>query len=243
MYTSPKSTLARRTFLRGMGATVALPFLDAMMPAGSSIARERRRGADAHAPRRASRWCTAPPAATTIGAQAEPLVRRRRTGPRLRSVADSRSAARAVPRLPDDRQQHRRPQRRSVRRAGNRRRSLPVERGVPHAVASEADAGLRHLRRHLARSDLRADVRPGHADPVDAALHRERRSGRRLHLRLLVRLHRLDQLGVADRAAADDSRSARRVRSAVRRRRHAARSARERRAHAPAASSTGSAAR
>ncbi len=50
---------------------------------------------------------------------------------------------------------------------------------------------------HLARSVLRADVRTGHADPVDAALHRERRSGRRLRLRLLVRVHRLDQLGVA----------------------------------------------
>ena len=55
--------------------------------------------------------------------------------------------------------------------------------------------------------------------PVDAAVHRERRSGRRLRLRLLVRLHRHDQLGVADRAAADDPRSADGVRSAVRRRR------------------------
>ena len=70
---------------------------------------------------------------------------------------------------------------------------------------------------------LRAAVRPGHADPVDAAVHRERRSGGRLLLRLLLRLHRLDQLGVADAAAADDSRSARRVRSAVRRRRDARR--------------------
>ncbi|SVD61802.1 uncharacterized protein METZ01_LOCUS414656, partial [marine metagenome] len=26
--------LSRRTFIRGMGATVALPFLDAMVPAG-----------------------------------------------------------------------------------------------------------------------------------------------------------------------------------------------------------------
>ena len=79
------------------------------------------------------------------------------------------------------------------------------------------------LRRHLARSDLRAEVRPGHADSVDAAVHRERRSGRRLLLRLLVRLHRHDQLGVARTAAADDSRPARGVRSAVRRRRDAGR--------------------
>jgi len=31
-------SLPRRTFLRGMGATVALPFLDAMVPAGLSRA-------------------------------------------------------------------------------------------------------------------------------------------------------------------------------------------------------------
>jgi hypothetical protein len=54
--------------------------------------------------------------------------------------------------------------------------------------------------------------------PVDAAVDRERRPGRRLHLRLLVHLHRHDQLGVADAAAADGARPARRVRSAVRRR-------------------------
>ena len=33
-----KRALARRTFLRGMGATVALPFLDAMVPALSARA-------------------------------------------------------------------------------------------------------------------------------------------------------------------------------------------------------------
>ena len=88
------------------------------------------------------------------------------------------------------------------------------------------------LRRHVARPGVRAAVRPGHADSVDAALHRERRPGRRLLLQLLVRLHRLDQLGVADRAAADDSRPAGRVRPAVRRGHHA------RGAQAPAAATT-----
>ena len=33
-----KSHLDRRTFLRGMGATVALPLLDAMIPAGTALA-------------------------------------------------------------------------------------------------------------------------------------------------------------------------------------------------------------
>ena len=77
--------------------------------------------------------------------------------------------------------------------------------------------GRRRAGRRLARSALRAAIRPGHADPVDAAVHRERRSGRRLRLRLLLRLHRRDQLGLADAAAADDARSARRLRHAVRR--------------------------
>ena len=34
--------LPRRTFLRGMGATVALPFLDAMVPAGRARAAAER---------------------------------------------------------------------------------------------------------------------------------------------------------------------------------------------------------
>ena len=143
------------------------------------------------------------------------------TGSAFDLSADGAGAARALARLPHHRQQHRRPQRRGVPAAGNRRRSLPLGGRVPDAVASEADAGLRPPGRHVARSVVRAEVRPGNADAVDAAVRRERRSGRRLLLRLLVRLHRLDQLGDAERAAADDSRSARGVRSAVRHRRHA----------------------
>ena len=124
--------------------------------------------------------------------------------------------ARGVPRLPDDRQQHRRADRRGVRAAGDRRRPLPLERGVPDAVAPEADQRLGPLGRDVARSALREALRPGHADAVDAVLHREPRPGRRLHLQLLLRLHRHDQLGVAERAAADDPRPARRLRHAVR---------------------------
>src|SRR5687768_16154053 len=33
-----KTALARRTFLRGLGAAVALPLLDAMVPAGTALA-------------------------------------------------------------------------------------------------------------------------------------------------------------------------------------------------------------
>ena len=54
--------LPRRTFVRGMGATVALPFLDAMVPAGRGCWRARRASARDSS---RSRWCTAPPAATS----------------------------------------------------------------------------------------------------------------------------------------------------------------------------------
>ena len=37
-----KKALPRRTFLRGMGATVALPLLDAMVPAMTALARHAR---------------------------------------------------------------------------------------------------------------------------------------------------------------------------------------------------------
>src|SRR5688572_31942749 len=59
---------------------------------------------------------------------------------------------------------------------------------------------------------IRPALRPGHADALDAAVHREPRSGGRLHVQLLLRLHGLDQLGVSERAAADDPRPARRLR-------------------------------
>ena len=38
-----KRSLSRRTMLRGLGATVALPFLDAMMPALTAIAQSPAR--------------------------------------------------------------------------------------------------------------------------------------------------------------------------------------------------------
>jgi hypothetical protein len=100
----------------------------------------------------------------------------------------------------------------TAREIRNWRRSLQVERGVPHPGPPEADAGRRRRGRGLVRSALRAAFRPGHADSVDTALHRGGRSGRRLRLRRFLRLHRRDQLGVADAAAADDSRPAPRVR-------------------------------
>ena len=186
-----KKHISRRTVLRGMGVTLALPFLDAMVPA-ETAAREDGRGredpalvhrAGARRGRQHEDWPREEPVVAGGG------------GPHVRSRADQPEPARAVSRLPDDRLEHRRAQRRSVPAKRDRRRSLPLERGVPDAGAPEADRGLGRPRRAVARSALRAEVRAGHGDSVDAAVHRERRSGRRLRLRLRVRLHRHDQLG------------------------------------------------
>ena len=144
--------MPRRTFLRGMGATVALPFLDAMVPAvGRSKARRRGR------PTRlvCIEVVHGVAGCNDVGREQVPLG----AGddrPRLPLMPDSALSRSSLAQVPDDRQQHRRAHGRSVRAAGDRRRPLPVERGVPHAVAPEADAGLRRLRRHVARPDVRA---------------------------------------------------------------------------------------
>ena len=132
--------------------SIALPLLDAMMPAGTALRRAKRRraqaaaGRDGNGPRRGRQH---------LLRREEQYVVAGRRRVALRSLADRAGAARAVPRLPDHRQQHRLPQRRSVHGAGNRRRSLPIGGGVPDAVAPAPDAGLGRPRRHLARSDLR----------------------------------------------------------------------------------------
>ncbi len=213
--------LPRRTFLRGLGATVALPYLDAMVPAFGALRQAVAARAVAGRTRRDSSRIESVHGAAGSNAwgATKNLWAPAGVGRNFELIADGAlPSARAVAEVSDDRQQHRRAHGRSVRRAGDRRRPLPVERGVPHAVASEADAGLRSLRRHVDRSDHRAPHRPGHGDSVDAALHRESRSGRRLLLQLRLRLHGHDQLGEPDRAAADDPQPARRVRPAVRRR-------------------------
>ena len=138
-----KKHISRRTVLRGMGVTVALPLLDAMVPARDGVRQDRGRrvGVEGAAGRhrdgaRLRRQHRVRPAE-------EPVVAGGRSGRDFDLSPSALSAARAVPRLPDDRQQHRRAQRRGVHAAGNRRRPLPLERGVPDAVASEADRGLR----------------------------------------------------------------------------------------------------
>ena len=148
-----------RAVLKGMGVTVALPFLDAMVPAGTAYAKTDAGVAAASRASSRSRWCTASAGSTALGLQKN-LWSPAAVGRGIRPVAEQPEPARAVPRLPDHRQQHRRAERRGVPAAGNRRRSLPLERGVPDAGAPEADAGLGRARRHVARS---ASTRRGSA--------------------------------------------------------------------------------
>ena len=210
-----KRHLSRRTVLKGMGVTAALPFLDAMAPAATRAGEdggERAGPVRRHRDGPRCRW------QLQLRAAEQPLVAGRdRTV--LRSLADLAGAARADSRLRDDRQQHRRPHGGGLHDAGDRRRSLPRELRLPHPGASQADDGIGSVRGDVVRPDLRARVRSGHGVAVDAARDRDGRLFRRLRVRLLVRVHRRDQLGVAERAAADAARPARRLRHDVRRRR------------------------
>ena len=94
--------IPRRTFLRTAGATVGLPFLDAMVPAGRlwaadeidrtlliCIENSKRRG-----------WCR------PLGRHAELLVPRHRRA-RFRPEPERAEPPRAVPGLPDHHQWHR----------------------------------------------------------------------------------------------------------------------------------------
>ena len=217
MYLTQKQ-LSRRAVLKGVGVTMALPFLEAMVPARASA--QAARGKDS--------------------------LRRHRNGARLRRAAPPSASRRTCGRRPgwDGSSTCRRAAwRRSSPSASTSpssatptcempKRSPPPEIGGDHFRSSAVFLTQMHPKQTQGSDVLvgtsidqyyAQKIRPGHGDSVDAALHRERRPGRRLLLRLLVHLHRFDQLGRARSAAADDSRPAHRVRSAVRRRRDAGR--------------------
>ena len=205
-----KMALPRRTFLRGMGATLALPLLDAMVPA-LSAPRERR-------PHRSA----ASGSSTRRTARRWPPGRRRRGAGARRAVADA-GAAGAVPRSG---RRADRPQPAAGRIAGRRQRRAFARadrvaerasiRSAPKAPTSQAGIDR--------RSDRRPGARQGHAAAVARDGARTELPGRQLRQRLQLRLLEHDVLAHADHAAADGSQSARRVRADVRRRRQRRRS-------------------
>ena len=131
---SPRSHLPRRTFLRGMGATLALPLLDAMVPALTRAGQDRG-GADRSASasstcRTASIMKQWTPAQEGAGFELSPILQ----------------AARAVPRSADGGEQ---PGQTTARHGALRRApAIVAERHVP----AEADRGA-DPRRHDDRSD------------------------------------------------------------------------------------------
>jgi hypothetical protein len=197
MYITQKH-LSRRAVLRGMGATMALPLLDAMVPAQTLLrktaAAPRTRlacielvhgsagstqdGIDKHY------WMPATEGAdfdvTMILKPLEPFRKYLTvvTQTDLRA-AEAWSAA---------------------------------EEGADHFRSSAVFLTAAHPK----QTDLRATVRPGHAVALAAARDRERGRERRLRLQLRVRLLGTHQLVVADHAHADDHRSPDGVRESVR---------------------------
>ena len=204
-----KLSLPRRTFLRGMGAAVALPLLDAMVPALTALAQTRRacrarRFGAVYIPNGAimEQWI---PKAVGTGFEFSPILKP------LEPFANV-----------TDRGQQPHPAA-SGQPGGRPRRE---RRRLPDRRLAQTDGSRRRPRQHHHRSDRREADRPGHAVPVarggDRRLHRLRR---RLHAGLQLRLHEHHFVELADDAAADGDQSAGGVRADVRQAGHARRSA------------------
>ena len=202
-----KRALPRRTFLRGAGAALALPF------AGRDGARGLRALADRGRSGAAARVRLLPqrrehvPVAEQGGRQ------------RVRAVADP-GAARPLPRRGHGAVRSRQ---RPGEPVGRRHRRPPARRFlVAERHPSAQERGSRRARGDDHRSDRRGRDRPGHAAGLAGALSRAGRlDGHLRRQRLQLRLYRLALVADADHAAAGRAQPAQRVRPDVRRRRHA----------------------
>ena len=201
-----KKHLSRRTFLQGAGVTMALPFLESMVPAATPL-RQTAAGED----RTRRHLCSARRDHGQVDAGER--------GRRFRVHRDP-AAAEAVPR------QRQRDQR-SEPSAGLWRRSATVEsqplrRGVSERRQCRSRAAGA-ARRHGGPAGGAAD-RTGHA----AALARadDRGLEPELRRRSELRLPQHDFVAGSDLAAADAEQPAGRLRAAVRRRQHRRRAAR-----------------
>ena len=182
-----KKHISRRTVLRGMGATIALPLLDAMVPAGVALAQTAAAQQDAAGVHRDR--CTARPGRPR-SARAKHLWSPAANG---RAFDLSPTAMSALE-----------PYRDYLTIISNTTRAMAEALDLPeiggdHFRSSAVFLTQAHpkqtqgsdVRGRAVSLDqiLRAALRPGHADSVDATVHREHRSGRQLRLRLRLRLH------------------------------------------------------
>ena len=190
-----KKALSRRTMLRGMGATLALPLLDAMVPALTTTVRTaaaptRRFGA-IFVPmgERPSHWT---PTTTGVGFEFSPILKP------LEPFRDAITVVSNVDRPP----------------AGTHAVSSGTWLTGSAPKRTEAED---FVAGHIARSDHRRQDRRRHGVPVardwDRGFHRLRR---RLRRRLQLRLHEHHFMEDADDADAARDESARGVRAAVR---------------------------
>ena len=196
--------LHRRTFLKGMGAAIALPMLDAMTPAFAAAAPDGQAVAAPGLHLRAQRDHDGRLDAEGGGARVRVLPRH--------------EAARGVP------QGHRRalrPRAQERIRARRRpRRSRACGRLVSHRRASPQDRRCRHPERHLRRSDR--GTASCVADALRVARARMRRLAHRgqLRLRLFVCVHQQPRLARSGDPHAPGNEPAPGLRAAVRRHRH-----------------------
>ena len=198
-----KTALPRRTFLRGAGAAVALPLLDAMAPALSAMSRTAaapvRRLAFTYIPNGAimERWT---PAAAGKAFDLPPILApldRHRDRLVVLSGLDSRPAEAA-----------------EGEGSGDHARA---ERGVADRRAPEAHRGGRRPRRQDHRSGGGRRPRPRHPAPVARARGRGLHSGGRLRHRLLVQLRQHAVVAHRDHPAAHADRPPGGLRAALRR--------------------------
>ncbi len=204
-----KKHLSRRTVLRGAGVTLALPFLDAMVPARTLLAQTA-----AVPPRRASSGSfrrTAGPAPTGTTADASMLAptegRNIGLGFIHAPLAPFQDQLTIVAGLDGTS---------SMPPAGTTGGDHARARRRPDRCTTEPH---RHSPRHQRRSVHRAEVRAER--PAAVAAGRYRGSGfehRRVRLGLQLRLYQLDFMGRREQAAAARSQSAGRLRAPVWRR-------------------------
>ena len=192
-----KKALPRRTFLRGMGATLALPLLDAMVPSMTALAKTPanpvRRLGFVYMPMGCdiARWT--PPGEGRLV----------ELSPTLQSLAPVRGSAHG----------HHQPGA-EERLSGH---PCDLQRRLPERGQGEVDRKHGLLPGHDGRSNRREADRPGDAAAVAGAGDGSAPDGRSVRQRLCVRLPEQSLLVVADDAASGRGPPAHRLRAPVRR--------------------------
>ena len=176
-----KKALPRRTFLRGMGASLALPLLDAMVPSMTALAKTP---ADPGA---------SPGVCIHADGMRHRAVDAAGRGPADRAVAGAPSLAPVMDQL-------------TVLTNLELKNAYPghprhLQRRVPERGQGEVDRKHRLLPGHDGRPDRREADRPGNAAAVAGAGDGPAPDGRPVRQRLCVRLPEQSLVVVADDAA------------------------------------------